>query len=209
LGELFGVGRPTIREALRILHVMGLIEINAGIKGSTVKEIDITQYLDTIREHLAFLIRMDAESIQHVWEVRKYVELGIAHSAAKNATPKDLKELECLVRKMEKCGNDIYAYFPIAVDFHQKLALASGNSVFFIIWNMFQDILLRGYMPKLDEFFPEGPGNLLQSNRVLLAAIKSADPVAIEEAMQRHAEEERVIPKNLSSIHGKNPSEGN
>jgi DNA-binding FadR family transcriptional regulator len=194
LGEMFGVGRPTIREALRILHVMGLIDINAGIRGSTVRKVDITQYLDTIREHLAYLIRMDAQSIQNVWEVRKYVELGIAHSAARNATEKDLEDLENLIRQMERCGPDIHSYFPIAVEFHQKLALASGNSVFYIIWNMFHDILLKGYNTLLEDLFPEGPKGLLQSNRILLSAIKSGDSDAIDQAMESHADEECLYP---------------
>ena len=196
LGEMFGVGRPTIREALRILHVMGLIDINAGIRGSTVREIDLTQYLDTIREHLSYLIHVDHQSIQNLWEVRKYVELGIAHSTARNATGQDIDDLEKLLKKMEACGADIRAYFPIATEFHQKLALASGNSIFYIIWNMFQDILLKAYMPIVEDLFPEGPQGLLNSNRVLLTAIKSGDPSAIERAMEIHAEEERLFPKD-------------
>jgi len=195
LGEMFGVGRPTIREALRILHLMGLIDINAGIRGSTVKEIEVTQYLNTIREHLSSLIHVDDQSIQNLWEVRKYVELGIAHSAARNATKKDFEELEQLVREMEACGTDIHAYFPIAVEFHQKLALTSGNSIFYIVWNMFHDILLKGYMPLLDDLFPKGPQGLLRSNQILLSAIKSGDPSEIDEAMRIHAEEERLFPK--------------
>ncbi len=196
LSETFGVGRPTIREALRILYVMGLIDINAGIRGTSVRKVDLTQYLDTIREQLVSLIHVDEQSIQDVWEVRKYVELGIAHSAARNATQVDIEDLEQLFQKMEACGTDIHAYFPIAVEFHQKLALASGNSVFYIIWNMFHDILLKGYMPLLDDLFPEGPQRLLNSNRVLLTAIKSGDHAAIERAMEVHAEEERLFPKD-------------
>jgi len=196
LSETFGVGRPTIREALRILHVMGLINISAGIRGSTVREIDLTQYLETIREQLAYLIHVDKQSIQDVWEVRKYVELGIAHSAARNATEQDIANLEQLFQKMEECGADIHAYFPIAVEFHQKLALASGNSIFYIIWNIFHDILLKGYMPILEDLFPEGPQRLLHSNRVLLTAIKSGDHAAIERTMEIHAEEERLFPKD-------------
>ncbi len=203
LGEMFGVGRPTIREALRILHLMGLIEINRGIRGSTVRKIELTQYLDTIREHLSYLIDVDDQSIQNLWEVRKFVELGIAHSAAHNATKKDLDDLEQLIREMEACGTDIHDYFPIAVEFHQKLALASGNSIFYIIWNMFHDILLKGYMPQLDELFPKGPRGLLRSNRLLLSAIKSGDPAEIDQAMKVHSEEERLFPKEKFPKSGK------
>ncbi|MBW2017650.1 MAG: FadR family transcriptional regulator [Deltaproteobacteria bacterium] len=194
LAEMFGVGRPTIREALRILHLMGLIEINRGIRGSTVREIKLTQYLETLREHLSYLINVDDQSIQNLWEVRKYVELGIAHSAARNATEEDFEELERLIKEMEACGTDTHAYFPFATEFHKKIALASGNSIFYIIWSMFHDILLKGYMPHLDDLFPNGPQGLLRSNRILLAAIKSGDPSEIERAIQIHAEEERLFP---------------
>ncbi len=194
LAEMFGVGRPTIREALRILKVMGLIEINPGIVGSKVKKVDLTQYLDTMREHLTHLIQVDKESIRNIWEVRRYVELGIARCAAHNASPQELKELEELLGRMEACGDDIHAYFPLAVEFHQRLALASGNAVFYIIWNMFHDILLKGYMPILNELFPKGPEGLLRANKVLLEAIKSRDTQAIERAMEIHADEERLFP---------------
>lgn len=203
LGEMFGVGRPTIREALRILHLMGFIEINRGIRGSIVREIELTQYLETIREHLAYLIHVDDQSIRNLWEVRKYVELGIAHSAARNATKEDIEDLEQLIREMEACGSDIHAYFPIAVEFHQKLALASGNSVFYIIWNMFHDVLLKGYMPQVDDLFPKGPEGLLKSNRILLSAIKSGDLAKIDQAMQIHAEEERLFPRENFSKDGR------
>ncbi len=204
LGKMFGVGRPTIREALRILNVMGLIDISAGIRGSTVRKVDLTQYLDTIREQLTYMIHVDEQSIQDVLEIRKYVELGIAHSAANNAAREDFDKLEKLLEKMEACGSDIRAYFPFAVEFHKKLALASGNSIFYILWNMFQDILHRGYMPILEDLFPGGPKGLLKANRILLSAIKSGDPAKIDRAMQLHAEEELSFPKNTFSQRSRN-----
>src|SRR5210317_1269664 len=56
LCEMFGVGRPTVREALRVLDNMGLIEIGPGVKGSTVKDVDITQYMEAVREQMSHLI---------------------------------------------------------------------------------------------------------------------------------------------------------
>ena len=197
LGKMFGVGRPTIREALRILNVMGLIDIGAGAKGSLVRKVDLTQYLDIIREQLTFMIRVDEKSIRDVLEIRKYVEIGIAHAAARNASQEDFEELASLIHKMEECGSDIRTYFPIAVEFHKKLALASGNSIFYILWNMFQDILLKGYMPNLEELFPNGPEGLRKANRILLSAIQSGDPEEIDKAMEFHADAERFFPQNV------------
>ncbi|HDN74538.1 MAG TPA: FadR family transcriptional regulator [Archaeoglobus sp.] len=203
LAEMFRVGRSTIREALRVLHLTGLVDINVGRRGAIVREVEITQYLDSVRDELSNLIDLDDRSIRDLWEVRKYVELGIAHSAARHATKKDFEKLEQLLDQMEACGTDIYAYFPIAVEFHQKLAMASGNSIYFIIWKMFHDILLRGYMPLLEELFPKGPKGLLRSNRILLSAIKSGDELEIRKAIEIHAEEERYFPREKFSKNSK------
>ena len=193
LCETFGVGRPTIREALRILSIMGLVEIKTGANGSTVKDLDITQYLEAVREQLAFLIRIEDETIDRLWEVRKYVEIGIAHLAAEKASPEEIKRLERIISDMKATGEDINAYFPLATSFHQELALSTKNQIFYIIWNLFQDILKKAYMPVLEEYFPEGPGKLLESNRVLLGAIKSKDPKAIDDALHFHAQQEKDL----------------
>ena len=94
---------------------------------------------------------------------------------------------------MEACGNDIRAYFPIAVEFHKQLAMASKNKIFNAIWGIFQDLLLNGYKPILEEVFPDGPSNLLENNKLLLKAIKSKDLMAIDDAMEYHAAEEKFF----------------
>jgi GntR family transcriptional repressor for pyruvate dehydrogenase complex len=193
LCEMFGVGRPTVREALRVLDNMGLIEIGPGIKGSTVKDVDITQYMDALREHLAHLIKVNEETIQDLWEVRKYIELGISLTAARNATQQDFTKLRECIHRMEACGNDTRTYFPVAVEFHKYMAEATQNKIFYILWGMFQDILLKGYMPNLESLFPDGPARLLESNKVLLKAVESGDPDQIKSAMEFHAEEERFF----------------
>jgi len=193
LCEIFGVGRPTVREALRVLDNMGLIEIGSGVKGSTVKDVDITQYMEAVREQMSHLIKVNEETIRDLWEVRKYIELGIAVTAACKARRQDLNKLRDCIHRMEACGNDIRAYFPIAVDFHKYLAKLTQNKIFYILWGMFQDILLKGYMPNLESLFPEGPSRLLESNKTLVQAIESKDPDKIKRAMEMHAEEERFF----------------
>ncbi|MGQ9777929.1 MAG: FadR/GntR family transcriptional regulator [Thermodesulfobacteriota bacterium] len=187
LCEMFIVGRPTIREALRALSIMGLIEVNTGERGSIVKKCDITQYMEAMREQFSWLIKVEKKTIKDLWEVRKYIELGIAHSAAANATKGDLKKLDQIVKRMESCSHDIHAYFPIAVEFHKELSLITKNKIFYIVWGLFQDILLKGYVLILSEIFPERPSKLLESNKILLKAIKSKDADAINKAMEIHA----------------------
>ena len=193
LCEMFGVGRPTVREALRVLDNMGLIEIGSGVKGSTVKDVDITKYMDAVRENFSHLIKVNEETIQDLWEVRKYIELGISLTAARKATRPEINKLRECIQRMEACGSDTRAYFQIAVEFHKYLAKATQNKIFYILWGMFEDILLKGYLPNLESLFPEGPSRLLESNKALLKAIESGDPDKIKDAMEFHAEEERFF----------------
>jgi len=193
LCKIFNVGRPTVREALRTLSLMGLIEVNTGIKGSIVKECNINEYIETIRGQLLWLVKLDKRTIEEAWRVRKYIELGIAHAVAMNASKKDIRKLDSMIKKMEASVDDIQAYFPMAVEFHQELALLTKNKIFYLIWEIFHDILLEGYIPVLGEIFPEGASKLFEANKNLLNAIKSKDPNAINEAMEKHAEEENIF----------------
>ena len=193
LSETFDVGRPAIREALRSLSAMDLIEVNMGKKGSVVKETDVTRYMSAIREQLSWLLKTDKKGLHELWEVRKYIELGIAHSASAHATKKEIKQLELLLREMAASSNDLHKYFQLAVEFHETLALASKNKTFYIVWGMFEDVLLKGYLPIIDELFPDGPSKLLEANRLLLKAIKSKDSEAINKAMEIHATDENLF----------------
>jgi len=193
LSQAFDVGRPAIREALRSLSAMDLIEVNMGKKGSVVKETDVTRYMSAIREQLSWLLKTDKKGLHELWEVRKYIELGIAHSAATHATKKEIRKLELLMKEMEDSSKDIHKYFQLAVEFHETLALASKNKIFYIVWGMFEDVLLKGYLPIIDDLFPEGPSKLLEANRLLLKAIKSKDSEAINKAMEIHASDENLF----------------
>jgi len=194
LCEMFGVGRPAIREALRTLKVLGLIEVNPGIKATVVKEADITHYMEAIREHFSLLIRVSQDTINHLMEVRTYIDLGIAHSAAQNATQEELDKLEGIIEEMVACGRDFYAYFPLAAEFHTQMALATKNSLFYVMEKLIYDLLIKGYMPLLEDVYPEGPARLIELNRRVLRAVRSKDPRAIDLAMEEHAAEERFLP---------------
>jgi len=192
LAVMFNVGRPTVREALRTLTVLGLIKSNQGFKGSVVKEIDITQYLEAMGEQFIWMIEANEKSFKEMWEVRKYVELGIAHLVAENASEQEIKDLETYISKMEGCGNDIKKYFPIAMDFHLKLAQISKNKMFYFIWKLFYEICIKG-SPIFEGMYPDKISKLLEGNKIMLEAIKSREPDKIDKAMKKHVEEEILI----------------
>jgi DNA-binding FadR family transcriptional regulator len=152
--------------------------------------------MEAVREQMSHLIKVNEETIRDLWEVRKYIELGISLTAAAKATKKDINRLHEYIHSMEACSDDIHAYFPIAVEFHKYMAKLTQNKIFYILWGMFEDILLKGYMPNLQSLFPEGPSRLLESNKRLVNAIQSGERDRIKRAMEFHAEEERFFDRN-------------
>jgi GntR family transcriptional repressor for pyruvate dehydrogenase complex len=193
LAEMFQVGRPTIREALRTLGIMGLIEVRTGQKGSLIRASDISHYVETLRVQLSWLIKADKKTLEELWEVRKPIERAIALAAAANATPKDMEKLEGLIRKMEAASGDIQAYFGLALQFHRELAHATHNRVYPLIWRLLDDMLIRSYVPNLKRLFPKGPSKLLYGNKALLKAIQSGDPAEIDRGLEIHSEVENLF----------------
>lgn len=187
LCKIFGVGRPAVREALRSLSAIGIIDVKPGISGSFVKEIEITQFINSIVDPISWMIKVGKETASDLWEVRKYIELGIAHSAAPKVTPEDLKKLETLIDDMAGCGEDIFAYWQIACEFHKYLALCTKNRVFIVIWQIFNKIDLEGYEPILEKLLPQGSADLLKANKEIVEAMKSRDSDMIDGAMENHA----------------------
>ena len=192
LAVMFNVGRPTIREALRTLSVLGLIEINQGFKGSVVKKIDIIQSFEAMDEQFVWMIGANEKTFKEMWEVRKYVELGIAHLVADNASEQDLKDLEKYIFEMESCSDDIKQYFQFAMTFHLELAQMSKNNIFYFIWKIFYDICMKN-TNVLEDLYPDKINKLLEGNKVLLEAIKSRNHDRIDKAMKKHTEEEVTI----------------
>jgi DNA-binding FadR family transcriptional regulator len=203
LSEAFGVGRPTVREALRRLEMLGLVEINTGIKGCRVREPDITRYMDAMKEQVGWLIRVRNESIADFWEVHSWIELGISFSVSVNATQKDFDALDELVKKMEDCGNDVRAYFSLSREFHERLALATRNRAFYLVWDILNDIISKWYGPIIRDLFPQGPSKLIEVNKAVLMAIKSKNRSEIKRAMETHVEQLKCFPRTLAEVKGR------
>ncbi len=193
LCQIFNVGRPAVREALRTLSVMGLVDVQTGRRGSTVKNYDINEYVEAMRQQLVWLIRVEEKTIVDLWEFRRFIELGIAQLAARNATQEDLRRLDHFLKRMVTVSGDVKAYFPIGLEFHKELALCTRNKIFFLIWELISDLILKGYVPHLEEIFPDGPAKVIDANKVLLKAIKSKDSRTIERAVEFHAKAENKI----------------
>jgi phosphonate utilization transcriptional regulator len=111
-GEL-GVSRGPVREAFRALEQAGLVhtEKNRGV----------------------FVRQVSLDEANEIYEVRAALEGLIGRLAAKRITPGQVENIRAIVKKMHAIGRragqpgSAEAYYPLNVEFHERLAEAAGN----------------------------------------------------------------------------------
>lgn len=84
--EIFGVSRPTLREALRSLSILGVVEMRHG-GGAFITDLQAKSLLAP----LDFFFSLSVENIQEAFACRRLIEIEIARLCAQKATPKDIE----------------------------------------------------------------------------------------------------------------------
>jgi len=186
LAETLGVSRSSIRDAIRSLELMGLVEPRQGA-GTVVLEIST----ESLVNPLANALKRKAELVSELLDFRKMLEPPLAARAATHASEDEISEMaEILARQQEKLKRGESA---IAEDseFHYTIALASRNSVVFKVLDTLMDLLRDTRERSLQV---EGrPQKSLAGHQRILSAIKRHDAEAAKAAMRRHIEDVEEI----------------
>ena len=193
LAERFNVGRPTVREAIRTLELIGLVEVFPGHKGTTIRNPELNTYMESLREQMSWMIQIERTALQQLSEVRDGLETRIALLAAERATKKQLKEMQTILDDMKSCTNDINAYLEKGIEFHSVMARATQNPIFFAVWNAFADIIFKYYRDLLKDLDKKILKKLYKVNVDVYGAILSKDPDKIHQAMSQHIGAEHEI----------------
>lgn len=124
LAEQLGVSRPSVREALRTLAIMGVLQTRHG-SGTQVSD----SSENILRAPFEFLMILDQPTLFELYETRALVEVFLAGRAAERRTPADLQAIETALHEMrDNIANP--AMMNIAnVQFHEAVAAAAHNTV--------------------------------------------------------------------------------
>ncbi len=123
----FSVSRPTVREALRILQSMGLLESRPGTRGGPVV---LAPSSKTLRRSLRAMVGTDAMDIVELVQFRVILEGSTSKLAALHRTEAQLERMRAAVDRMRACAETNAADFADAdLEFHEAIWAASGNGV--------------------------------------------------------------------------------
>lgn len=183
LAEKFGTSRPSVREALSALEILGVIESRGG-KGNFIKD-----NLNSPLYEQRFKELQKEESPFELLEARKAVETEIAGLAAEKATSEDIREIEEALDRMENALNDTPRVMEFDREFHIAIAKAAHNSVLFQMMNYLADGLKESLWVNIKEkswALPGHPQKYLEEHTRLLEAIKEGDKKAARRTMYSH-----------------------
>ena len=191
LAEQFHISRHSLREALRILNVIGLIEIKVG-DGIYVKEVNFLPYIESVNLSISSRLQMERDSFIKLWEVRKILEVGMIDLSARQITEPFLKSLWRCIEEMEKHIGSQDAFISFGIRFHRLIAEAGQNEILILIWDTLANLIRRSH----DKIYrtARSPGRSLLAHKKIYFALKKRNVQRAMEAMRQHMiEEEKAL----------------
>ena len=136
LTELFQVSRIAIREALKKLLALSLIETRPG-SGTYVKEFSAGLYANSFVP----LLILNRLNTVHVIEFRSALEIENVKLAAERAADSNVETLQNILEEMEKAVGDSKRYANLDADFHCEIARMTGNPLIMNVMLLLKEIM--------------------------------------------------------------------
>jgi GntR family transcriptional regulator, transcriptional repressor for pyruvate dehydrogenase complex len=179
LAEELGVGRSVVREALKSLGLLGLIEVRQG-DGTYVKQLE-SELLPKVIE---WGLLLGERRTRDLVEARRHLEVITAQLAAARRDDSDLVALHEALQGMEAAEGDIETFVGHDVAFHLRVAEAADNWVLSAVLTNIQS-LLRVWITRVIRDAGKSSPSYLEHVPVYLAIV-NRDPAAAGAAMQTH-----------------------
>ena len=188
LAEQFGVGRSTIREAVKLLVSRNVLETRRG-SGTYVKEL-VPADLDPLNlRHVEDKVSLAMDLV----DLRLILEPGIAELAAYNATEEEISRLKELCDTTEyKIEHNLY-YIQDDIDFHTYIARCSKNKVVEPLISIIETAVLMFVNITHRQLMKE----TITTHRAITKAIADHDPIGARSAMTMHIAYNRSLIKKI------------
>lgn len=181
LAEGLGVGRSAVREAIKSLSLLGLLDVRQG-DGTYLSR----SGSDLLPRVIEWGLLLDQSQLTDLAEARTEIEVDVAGLAAKRATEEQVDALRAKFDAMREAGEDLDAYVEADISFHLAVARASSNSILFNLVTNLRS-LLSVWAHQVLEHAGE-TGTSLAMHEPILDAIVNRDVDAAQTAMRAHME---------------------
>ncbi|MBA4025370.1 MAG: FadR family transcriptional regulator [Gordonia sp.] len=195
LMEQFGVSRPTLREAFRILETESLITVRRGSRGGAQV---VAPDLSVAARYVGLLLQISGTTVDDVYEARMIFEPACARLLAQRHKKVDVKDLRGVVDELQSVVDAGHRAVPdpehwsgLTYRFHELIMQRSGNKTLAIQGGVLQDIIsthlhLRVALSFDESESPERFQRVLRAYRKLIELVEAKDGTGAEEHWRRH-----------------------
>ncbi len=188
LSREIGVSRNVIREAIKSMELMGMVEACPG-RGTEIREFS----LDFLFRHaLFFRMAEDEALVRQMFDIRKTLELGYMRQAFDHIRPEGIARMREIVGRMRASWEESGAFAREDRQFHQTLFGSVGNpvltSLLDAIWAVDSGYQLEEKLPHL--------ASSVAKHEAIMDALEEYDYLKFAHAMYRHYSSGKYLPQN-------------
>ncbi len=186
LSERFQVSRASVREAIRTLEMLGIIDIRPG-DGTFIRD---TETDDIIRP-LALFLAVERSSLLDMFEMRRIFETATARLAAERATQEELDQIEAMLESMRQQLNllDPEKGQEFDAAFHYAVAEATHNNLLTKLFKTVSEEFAKANSVARRQLYQGSVDNaqkIIDQHAEIFAAIRARSPEDAADAMHRH-----------------------
>jgi GntR family transcriptional regulator, transcriptional repressor for pyruvate dehydrogenase complex len=180
LCQKLGVGRSSLREAMKALEIIGIIEMRVG-EGTF-----ICHRSDFLSHPLLWAIAgSGVTEANELIEARKLIEVELAGLAADRSTPSDLQQIGIQMDAMEASLDSTSKFLEADIAFHLAIGQAGHNRVLLNSLHLIRNLMQQWVRISLEQH--AGVANMaLDQHRAIYLAVSKRNPAKAREAMQSH-----------------------
>jgi DNA-binding FadR family transcriptional regulator len=182
LAERFGVSRGSIRDALRTLETIGLLETRHG-QGTFPHELSVDRLVAPLASVMAYRSDLQDELL----DVRRMFEPAVARVAALRATEEDLADLQRILETQRQKLKNGQSAIVEDTAFHAILARATRNRVVMSIMATLNDLLVESRTQSLQQ--KGRPARSIDGHEAVVAALHRRDADGASQAMYNHIDQ--------------------
>ena len=180
MSQMFGVGRSSIREAIKALVLSGYLESSQG-KGTFIrKDLPVNDLTLTNLQHA-----LAAEQIIELMELREILECNAVKLAAVRASSEDIRRIKEALERMQDCKADFKKFYNPDFDFHVAIAEATHNEM---ICETMKQIIEKSH-ESFEKFMPDRlcpPEQAILTAKQIVSCIEDGEAEKASRCMKAH-----------------------
>jgi GntR family transcriptional regulator, transcriptional repressor for pyruvate dehydrogenase complex len=185
LASEFGVSRPTLREALKLLASGNLIRATKGPGGGIFVAHTAEQGMSrSLSDAISMMLETGAVTLDELLDARVLLEVPLAGLAAYQPDEETLKQLRASLKTTSGSPDDVEVMAAADADIHRTIAAAGGNRMVQALTSWIFEVVQPSLIEVLQPAVVHSA--VLEQHEALVAAIEKGDPARAERAMKDH-----------------------